>query len=517
MKNPQVKFLTLSLILLLSAILIVNFGCGGSDSTGAIPGNLSQGTTVQLVSREVSGYIFATNGLSSSRAGEEVSQRFVVLDVPLTGEDAFLNQVSSALQEDYPEDWNNPKMQELFNKLSAELSGWQSLSAINGAQLFTVYQDSRSENPLTVGEDGYFEGSVMVASTDDLVKFEVVIGEEDCYAVETIASSDMTASEGDSPSLSSCPEIILNFPGFCSLFRVHGNGINLKEAGLTFTLNASSIGCVTAPIYLRCRGSRKYNVGYGIFYANPGLTTPIDTTITASTTTGLTLSIFTEVIGSSASIRGHVGGAGVVPVFGFVYSFGCHAFDCLNEAGDYHLSSVFQGHNRKVVAIYWLVQPDGRWKKYREERTVGFFGGDLSGFDLPETVVDRLPTDPYYDRISLKIAKQKWEWRGDLGEELAAQKTVDWINGLVPEKPLPAEIAEAIATAELDEYERGRIWLKFKDGMSVTIAGQGHWEEDISSMDTKIYNNLSSPPVSAGEADTVGTCNILMIHPFAWE
>ena len=109
----------------------------------------------------------------------------------------------------------------------------------------------------------FFEGAVMVASTDDLVKFEVVIGQEDCYAVETIASSDMTASEGDSPSLSSCPEIILNFPGWCTIFKVKASPvINLKEAGLTFTLSDSSMGCITEnPIYLRCRGSRKYNVG----------------------------------------------------------------------------------------------------------------------------------------------------------------------------------------------------------------------------------------------------------------
>ena len=172
--------------------------------------------------------------------------------------------------------------------------------------------------------------------------------------------------------------------------------------------------------------------GYGIFYANPGLTTPIDTTITASTTTGLTLSIFTEVIGSSASIRGHVGGAGVVPVFGFVYSFGCRAFDCLDEAGDYHLSSVFQGHNRKVVAIYWLVQPDGAWKKYREERVINFFDGNLTGLICrrrSQPTPTSFPlTEEFYSHTAKRVLMQKEKWAEELGMEMGCPEKCSMVE-----------------------------------------------------------------------------------------
>ena len=521
MKSKSYFYSLIPLFLLILSVILVS--CGGSDSTGVIPGNISQAPAVQLVSKEVSGYIFATNGLTSSRAGEEVSQRFVILDVPLSGEDAFLSQVSSTLQEEHPEDWSNPKMQELFNKLSAELSGWQPLSAINGAQLFTVYQDSRSENPLTVGEDGYFEGSVMVASTDDLVKFEVVIGEEDCYAVETIASSDIAASEGDNTVIQSCPEVILNFPGWCTIFKVKASPvINLKEAGLTFTLNDSSMGCITEnPVYLRCRGSKKYNVGYGIFYANPGLTTPVDTTITASTTTGLTLSIFTEVIGSSASIQGHVGGAGVVPVFGFVYSFGCHAFDCLDEAGNYHLSSVFKGHDRAVCAVYWLVQPDGTWKKCREGRTIEFFGEDLSGFDLPEGVQPiptiRPPYDKFYDERISEVLEQFDQWKIELGREAAIERTVSWLEGELSEGPL---IPEEITGALIDEYDSSRFWVCFDDGLSWCLGAKIYAPINfgyISPRNKKLNNDFPSLPIIGSDVGTVGSSKILMLAPFEWQ
>ena len=87
MKSKSYFYSLIPLFLLIISVVLVS--CGGSDSTGVIPGNISQAPSVQLVSKEVSGYIFATNGLTSSQAGEEVSQRFVILDVPLSGEDAF--------------------------------------------------------------------------------------------------------------------------------------------------------------------------------------------------------------------------------------------------------------------------------------------------------------------------------------------------------------------------------------------------------------------------------------------
>ena len=265
-------------------------------------------------------------------------------------------------------------------------------------------------------------------------------------------------------------------------------------------------------------------MAYGIFYANPGLTTPIDTTITASTTTGLTLSIFTEVIGSSASISGHVGGAGVVPVFGFVYSFGCHAFDCLDEAGDYHLSSVFQGHNRKVVAVYWLVQPDGRWKKYREERTVEFFSEDLSGFDLPDDFQPPLPSDAFYRETAFKVAVQKWKWEDELGTEAGVQKTVDWLNGLVFDGP---PVPEGVEGGLIDSSRSTSMWVGFEGGMWIQLYGEAPWdflgEEALSSGSQRSYSkyngNNNSQKFSSSNINKNATTvsnSILILAPFVY-
>ena len=508
-------FITL-LLLLLSAILV---SCGGGSDTGAVPSGVNQDTGSLLVQKEVSGYIFATG------REEEDTQRFVILDSPLSGEDAFLNQVSSFLEEEYPDDWANPETEELFGKLSSEVSGWQPLSEISSAQLFTVYQDSKSESPLSVGEDGYFEGTVMVASTDDLVKFEVVIGKENCYSVETIASSDITASKGETSELRCCPEMILNFPGFCSVFKVHGNGINLKEGGLNFTLNDSSLGYLTPPFYLRFRGKKNYSVAYGIFYANSGFTTPVDSTITASTESGLSLDIFTEVIGSSASIAGHVGGSGVVPVAGFVYSFGCNAFDLLDGEGNYSLPSVFKGHKRTVVAVYWLAE-NGRLKKYREERTIEFLDGDMVGFDLPEDDGPPPVTDPdyelYYFNISRDIVLKKAEWEFELGYEQGVQKTADWLQGKLSSPELPNKIKNAVASVEISTYDAEAMQVIFTNDMIIDYPGrlsfyreESEQLKNVPPKNIESYTNFSSshPPITSQGRMTTKNSDVLILGP----
>jgi len=219
--------------------------------------------------------------------------------------------------------------------------------------------------------------------------------------VEGVSPSDITTSEETAAELISCPEQIITLPGWFVIFAVRGkSAVNLKDSGLTFTLNDSSVGWVTDPFYLKCMGAWNYNIAYGIFLAKPALSTPVSTTIIAQTTTGLSVNIFTEVVKNCASVSGHVGGAGVIPAAGFVYSIGFDSFSCLDGAGNYKLDRVFRGHFRNVVAVYWLME-NGVLTKHREERTIDFFDGDLTGFDLPAGVLPtptvRPPGDPFYD------------------------------------------------------------------------------------------------------------------------
>jgi len=512
-KNYRNYFL-LSVMLIFIALIVGN--CGGGSDTGAVPnvsGNSAQ--TQNLVNKEVSGYIFWAGSIPSSEGG--TTERFVVLDNPLTGEENFLTELSSYLQEETPEVWASSEVQAIYSQLSSEMAGWKPLKEWNGnANLYTIYQDSKQTSPLQVDTNGHFSGTVLVSSADDNVRFEVIVGDnEKCYSVEAISSTEISTSESNATGLISCPQIILNFPGWCTIFAVRSlpDAINLKEAGLTFTLNDTDPGCVSPPIYLQCGGTRNYEVAFGIFYANPGISTPASTTITAQTTTGLSLNIFTEVIGICASIEGHVGGTGVTPFAGFVYSAGWNAFDCIDEAGNYKLNAVFKGHFREVVAVYW-VQVNGQLVKYREERTIDFFNGNLTGFDLPEgvqpTPTVRHPMDSFYKERVSEVMTQFDQWEVELGREAAVQQTVNWLNDGLPEgPPIPEEIVEAI----VDEYEVTRFWIRFADGLSWCIGGKTYAPIYLDNFGSQ----TSSSMVANSVAGTTDSGDILVLAPSQWE
>jgi len=512
-KNYRNYFL-LSVVLVLIALIVGN--CGGGDDTGAVPnvsGNSAQ--TQNLVSKEVSGYIFWAGSIPSPEGGN--TERFVILDNPLTGEENFLSELSFYLQEENSDAWASSEVQSVYTQLSSEMAGWKPLKEWNAnANLYTIYQDSKQTSPLQVDTNGYFSGTVLVSSADNNVRFEVIVGDnEKCYSVEAMSSTEINTSEANATELVSCPEIILNFPGLCTIFEVESkpDAINLKDAGLTFTLNDANLGCVSPPVYMKCGGKRNYEVAYGIFYANPGISTPASTTITAQTTTGLSLNIFTEVIGICASIEGHVGGTGVVPIAGFVYSAGWNAFDCLDGNGNYKLNAVFKGHFREVVAVYW-VQINGQLVKHREERTIDFFNGNLTGFDLPEgvqpTPTVRHPMDSFYKESVSEVMTQFDQWEVELGREAAVQQTVNWLNDGVPEgPPIPEEIVEAI----VDEYEVTRFWIRFADGLSWCIGGKTCAPIYLDNFGSQ----TSSSMIANSGPGTTGSGDILVLAPSQWE
>ena len=128
MKKNYKNYLLMSLMLVIVALIVGN--CGGGDDTGAVPnvsGNSAQ--TQNLVSKEVSGYIFWAGSIPSPEGGN--TERFVVLDNPLTGEENFLSELSSYLQEENPDAWASSEVQSVYTQLSSEMAGWKPLKEWN--------------------------------------------------------------------------------------------------------------------------------------------------------------------------------------------------------------------------------------------------------------------------------------------------------------------------------------------------------------------------------------------------
>jgi len=235
--------------------------------------------------------------------------------------------------------------------------------------------------------------------------------------------------------------------------------------------------------------------------------------------------LFRSVVKSCGSIAGHVGGAGVVPVCGFVYSLGFDAFDCIDEAGNYQLKKVFKGHFRKVVAVYW-VQVNGQLVKHREERTIDFFNGDLTGFDLPEGV-QPTPTFPpppnaYYDYFTGQIMEQKDIWQQELGLESGRQKTVDWLNNEVADFPLSSELAAVIKGAGMDKINSAAMWYNFKNGYEVIIMDDTLFSEDVTGVcyeetSSELQADYSPSLQSSGAPAFIKNTKVLMLGPKALE
>ncbi len=514
------RYLFIPLFLLLA--IIIFSGCGGEDGGYTNPAPLAEPSAGQLTSKEVSGYIFRTGSVASIEGAEEKAPGFIILDSPITGENSFLSQFSGYFQEFAPDEWNSPEVQEIYEALNREMANWQTLPQWNSsARLFTVYQDSKSATPLTVEEDGYFEGTVLVEAGDGTVKFEVLVGDNECYPVETLPLSDITGScDTRGTTLKSCPEMLLSLPGDCIIFRVYSvPPVNLKEAGLFFSLIDTSVGHVIKhPFYMQCKGKVNYNVAYGVFKAKNNLTTPAYTTIKTETDTGLTLDILVEIVKNCSSVSGHAGGYGIVPLCGFVYSTGFSPVSCLDGEGNYKLDRVFQGINREVTAVWWVME-NGGIKKYRETRTMNYLFEDTVDYNFGEP---RRPTDNYYMEIAEKILRQKAQWEQELGYEQGVKKTVDWLNKNVSSPPLPAEIAEAISKAEVYENDPEAMTIVFTDDRVVNFSSrpsfyrdESELSESMTSQNADLYEQISPSSItSSSDRITTKNSKVVILGPF---
>jgi len=326
------------------------------------------------------------------------------------------------------------------------------------------------------------------------------------------------------------------------IFKVQAEpGINLKSAGLRFTLNNSSIGCITQPVYLCIFGAHKYQVAYGCLYIKNGLNTPVDTTINAKTNNGLTLNIFTEVIKKTSSISGTVYTGGMPLVKGYVKSLGPKACCKIDASGAYSLPKVFMGHYRKVVATWWT-EVNGQKVRHREEKIIDFFSQDMTGFNFgvpptptPTFTPSATPTqrpagDPFYGTQTLKANNQFLEWRKELSIEDASKKTVDWLNNNLHESSIP-NIPEGIKGAiSCDGFgPNPLILVLFNDGYSYGFATSDDWFGSYPNNNNVVItgDNMTPQPeqntfnrnsdLEAAEIDYFKPSNILILSPFEWQ
>jgi hypothetical protein len=547
----QRSFTTLILIVIIA--LLSNSGCGGNNVTLPVtdtnsinsPSGLINPTPTPALSvKPVQGYIYANNITTEDG---EIIPNISVLDIPAyqsdeSGNEPFITQVSNSLQKDYPGDWAKPEIQELYSQLNKTLSECKPLPQYNAqASVYSVYQDSSHETSIPVNSDGHFENNVLTGAADSTVKLEVDLGEDNYAEVETLPSSgDINSSDATGAVLKSCPEKIFAFPGEIVIFKIQAEpGINLKSAGLKFTLNNPSIGCITQPIYLCIFGSHKFQTGYGCLYVKNGLNTPIDSTITATTNSGLSLKIFTEVIKKTANLSGTVYTGGMPLVKGFVRSLGPKACCKIDENGTYSLPKVFLGHYRKVVCTYWTME-NGKKVKHREEKVIDFFSQDMTGFNFgvpptptPTFTPSVTPTprsmdDPFYTRKTFEVIDQFTEWKNVMSINDATQKTVDWLNGAVHEIPIPEGVTGGAVYNDFGPSPV--IQVQFNDGMVKFFTTDNDWfgsypnnDNIIITPDTNLLENqnktnrISSLDKSSHKATCIQPGDIAIISPFEWQ
>jgi len=484
-----------------------------------------------IVQKPIQGYIYATNTTTDEG---EIIPSINVLDVPAyqadsSGNEPFITQFSNSLKQDYPEDWAKPEIQELYAQLNKTLSESKPLPEYNvGAQVYSVYDDSSA---IPVNSNGHFEDSVLTETTDNNVKLEVALGEDSYTEVETLPSSNiLSSSEATNAELKSCPEKIFAFPGEIVIFRVTANGLNLKSAGLKFVLDNPSIGCVTQPVYLCIFSEKKYQTSYGCLYVKNGLNTPIDTTITAITNSGLSLKIFTEVLKKTGTISGTVFTGDMPLVKGKVKSLGPKACCKLDSAGNYYiLPKVFLGHERSVIAI-WQTEENGHKVKHREEKVIDFFSSDLAGFNFgvpptptPTFTPSATPTMSdsftHYSIPMKKVNKQYYQWKYALGQEEAIEKTVKWLNGQVSEVPIPEHIVKAIRNHTQPLIgSPNSIIIYFDDGFTI-LFGTDEPVDDFLDITPTIPtpNNINKEIIKKqNKATTFRSDRILVLCPVEW-
>jgi len=526
------KLYTCMAVVLAVICIIFLSNCGGGGNSSVVPNtnpttenpvSYTNPTPKPVLSNvNVSGYLYVNNTVTED--GETVPS-ISVLDVPAcqsdsSGNESFLTQFSNSIKADYPEDWAKQDVQELYAQLNKTLSESKPLPEYNAqAQLCSAYDDTS----IPVGSDGHFDNTVLTGATDSNVKLEVALGEDSYTEVETLPSSGSINSSDTTGAavLKSCPEKIFAFPGEIIIFKVYSEpGINLKSAGLKFTLNNSSIGCITQPVYLCLFGAHKYQVAYGCVYIKHGLDTPVDTTITAKLNSGQSMSIFLEVIKKTASISGTVYTGGSPLVKGYVKSLGPKACCKIDASGQYSLPKVFRGHSRSVIATWWTSE-NGQKVRHREEKVIDFFNTDMAGFNFgvpptPTPTATPIPiTDTFCFDTSVNIMMQRDIWAQGSDITQAIQKTVQWLNGNVQNYPPP----QGVASADVDEYDPTIIWINFTDGKSrsihyypIIVDNTSDSQDSVPKEFNKVYySNLSN------KATTVGSAKVKILAPFGWQ
>jgi hypothetical protein len=524
------------------AVICVIFlsNCGGGGNSSVVPNtnpttenpvSYTNTPTPVLIQKPIQGYIYAGN--ITTEDGETVPN-INVLDVSAcqtdsSGNEPFVTQVANSLKEDYPEDWAKSEVQELYAQLSKTLSESKPLSKING-QVYSAYADSQSATPIPVSSDGHFDNTVLTGATDSTIKLEVALGEDSYAEVETLPSSDnINSSDATSAVLKSCPEKIFAFPGEIVIFRVTADGVNLKKAGLKFALDNPSIGCISQPVYLCIFGEKKYQTSYGCLYVKNGLNTPIDTNITATTNSGLSLKIFTEVIKKTASISGTVYTGSMPLVKAKIKSLGPKACSKADENGNYTLQKVFLGHYRAVTCTYWTME-NGQKIRHREVKVIDFLHGDVTGFNFgvppptptptftpSVTPTSRPPYDEFYNEKISEVLSQYDRWKTELGVIEANQHTIQWLNGDVPDgPPLPDEIAGATSIG--NPYD---IWVNFNDGMSICISTSDPIIIEEQATSIPLPEKEEKKPLTHLTASsnncTVKNADVIMLSPYHWQ
>ena len=511
-------------IILLSIIMtiIIIAGCGGENSgyAGTISTQTpppvfiaSTATPVPTVIADISGYVY---NITST---DEGTNGVIIVDVPInttdsSGNASLLTQVSTYLQEEEPIEWATSSCQESYNELVTALSGSQPLT--NG-QITTDFQDPNSSG-LSINQNGYFQGQVPVSINENNVELEITANEDESYDIETTIDSSLSSSS--TSKLEVCPKRIFVLSGGVTIFKINSSE-NLKSSGLTFSINNTSLGYVSKPIYFCIGGKKKYSQAYGYFYAKKNLNTPVDTIITAKTNTGLSLDIFVEVVKNTASISGKVFTGDKQLIKGYVKSIGPKAHCKLDSAGNYLLPRIYSGHYRKVVAVWWTLE-NNKKVKHRQVKVIDFFNENLTGFNFGEEIIltptaTETPTatptrrdlnDPFYTNAMSNVILRFNEWEEELGTEEALQKIIDWLNGKL-DLPVPEEIKNAV----IDKNNPYRIFIIFVDGMPIFIEveppdSNKKKEDKYTPLLPTNFNKIPS---------TVSSSKILILAPFVWE
>jgi len=541
MKSSFIKYFYIIFIIITLGIIFTS--CSGDNNiitpVTNNPQNINQSTPqTQTITKHVADYIYATSGQGS------MAENFIILDVPATGQDSFPAQMSCYLQQNYPVDWNKPEIQEIYTQLSDEMVQWKTLLQYNSsAQLFTLYSDS----PISVNSDGYFETDVPVQSTDDTVGFEVVLNDKEHFSVNRTSFVDLlTSTGGTDGQLKSCSKTVFALPGGITIFKIFATAMNLKESGLTFSLDNSSIGTITPPFYLKIKGQENFSIAYGVFKAVNNASGMAKTgTIDAKTSNGVSgqnIPMPVEIIHETLSISGKVFTDGSPLIDGHVKSIGPKSFCHLDTEGNYVLPEVFKGTNREVIATWWTDE-SGKRTKHVEIKYIDSLNGNLTDFNFgvpptptPTPSMTSTPTpssrpftdQDFYDSRVGEVIWKRYDWIKNFGREQGLEMTLEWLNGnLTDSPPIPKEIVQATRGSDY-------IRIYFQSGYTVvlydpiedpnTLGLPG--DENIQSLDSQLSKpdkntmteELYSSLINASDSVFSGTLKnkkILILAPYA--